>query len=168
MNDPVAQLPVAPGIDPALVQLCNRFPRLLHNRRFFERSSLPDGWLPIVEQALRAVDALLDEEDARHFRVRQIKEKFGELKIYCGVDGIEGDERAKARILWRTERADGTSESHSVDSQTQAAITAICRLATFRSAITCEVCGAAGRTRDGRYVETLCDQHAEERGSRNE
>lgn len=43
-------------------------------------------------------------------------------------------------------------------------ISAMISLAEEMSSRTCEVCGCPGTTRPGRWIKTLCDKHAEERG----
>ena len=37
-------------------------------------------------------------------------------------------------------------------------------MAEYLSEVTCEKCGAPGKTRDGGWIRTLCDEHAKEQG----
>ena len=37
-------------------------------------------------------------------------------------------------------------------------------MAEYLSEVTCETCGAPGKTRGGGWVRTLCDEHAKEQG----
>jgi hypothetical protein len=82
-----------------------------------------------------AIIADLDRDIAAiapDYRVQQIKEKFGGLRFYCALpDGSED------------ERIDGLID-----------------VAEAAAARTCEVCGAAGRLRQGGWLRTLCDDHA--------
>lgn len=40
------------------------------------------GWLPIIERLFEQIDERLDARDRDEFRIFQIKEKFGGLRIY--------------------------------------------------------------------------------------
>lgn len=63
------------------------FPDLL--RHAYDVSP-PPGWVPLVHRLLQRVDAALSREDREEFRVSQIKEKFGGLRVYHnGRDDIE-------------------------------------------------------------------------------
>ncbi|MEF2554011.1 hypothetical protein VQ042_22160 [Aurantimonas sp. A2-1-M11] len=67
--------------------LRERFPALL--RDAFDISP-PPGWVPLVARLLERVDAALASEDRQHFRISQIKEKFGGLRCYHnGGEDIE-------------------------------------------------------------------------------
>ncbi len=41
-------------------------------------------------------------------------------------------------------------------------IDGVVAMAEYLSGVTCETCGAPGKTRDGGWVRTLCDEHAKE------
>jgi len=43
-------------------------------------------------------------------------------------------------------------------------IDGVVAMAEYLSGVTCETCGAPGKTRDGDWVRTLCDEHAKEQG----
>ena len=43
-------------------------------------------------------------------------------------------------------------------------IDGVVAMAEAMSAVTCEVCGAPGRLREGGWLKTLCDEHAKEQG----
>lgn len=47
-------------------------------------------------------------------------------------------------------------------------ISGIEAMADSMSAVTCETCGAPGKSRSGGWIQTLCDTHAEEAGKPNE
>jgi hypothetical protein len=92
-----------------------------------------DGWADLID---RAVERIAEAAKAGRSPVRivQIKEKYGELRIY-------------------TDRVDDTA--------TAAAVDEAIALATARSACTCEVCGAEGRLHErGDIFATACEHHA--------
>ena len=97
-------------------------------------------WLPTYTRMLTW--AQLNEHDVAGTRplghywcLRQIKEKFGGLRIYYNVGGAVVDEAIEA-------------------------ISAAEELAEARAMHTCELCGAPGMLRRGSYMQTLCDEHA--------
>jgi hypothetical protein len=68
--------------DPKILQLVAAYPRLFRRKPPRVWSDLPSGWLSIVDQMFRDIDAKLDDAEARQFKVEQIKEKFGCLRVY--------------------------------------------------------------------------------------
>jgi hypothetical protein len=94
--------------------------------------SCEEGWRDLLERACARIDAALVEGGA--FRVLQIKEKLGTLRLYWSGDMPE---IAKANV--------------------KEAIA----LAVARSACTCEICGAEGRLHNrGGWLATACAGHA--------
>lgn len=104
------------------------------------RESVGPGWGPLAEEAWRLVTGVGG-------RVKQVKEKFGRLRIY----------------------ADRFPEDRADDVRRQLAVL------EKRSATLCEWCGAPGEIRDDEYqaalppglryrrpwwIKTLCDHHA--------
>jgi hypothetical protein len=90
------------------------------------------GWHPMIVDALAKIDAIVGG-DAEKFRIRQIKEKFGELRFYFSADD---DVREK--------------------------IAAIVDAIEKRSRSMCEVCGVDGcsiRSYSG-YYKCVCAEHA--------
>ena len=68
----------------ALAQLMHEFPRVFNGEQPAS-SYLSPGWVALVRELLRDIDALIgDEQD---FRILQLKEKFGTLRFYYQVDG---------------------------------------------------------------------------------
>jgi hypothetical protein len=94
-----------------------------------------DGWRDLVERACDRIRAAV-QADRGTFKVIQIKEKFGSLRIY-----------------W-----DGT-----LSPQTAAQVEEAVDLAEARSCCTCEICGEPGRLYGGGWWTTRCTQHAEDR-----
>ena len=68
----------------ALAQLMHEFPRLFKGEQP-ANSYLSPGWVALVRELLRDIDAMIgDEQD---FRILQLKEKFGTLRFYYQLDG---------------------------------------------------------------------------------
>jgi len=70
------------------------FPRLFRGRPPEVESSLPPGWGQLVHAMFVDIDAVLNDADADRFRVLQVKEKFGGLRVYWRLGGaatVTGD-----------------------------------------------------------------------------
>jgi hypothetical protein len=113
------------------------------------------GWLPLVAAVCVDIDKLLGPHRA-HFHWRQIKEKFGTLRMYYCFDGqsvgrLDGHAPQGIQSL-RLPPADGSGMQQ-----------AICRLldaAEQESACCCMVCGQPAQTQSyDRYHLTLCSSH---------
>ena len=68
----------------ALALLMAEFPRIFRWARP-HGSHLSTGWVELVRELLRDLDAMLPDSQA--FEVLQIKEKFGTLRFYWRLDG---------------------------------------------------------------------------------
>lgn len=68
--------------DPKIDALIERFPRIFKGAQPYAWSDLPQGWTELAERLFADVDRMLDDEAAKAFEVRQIKEKFGGLRVY--------------------------------------------------------------------------------------
>jgi len=104
--------------------------------------AVEDGWLSLIHTTLNAIERILSQHSfLGRARVVQIKEKFGELRIYTrAVDGNEFPEAL----------GDDLGKLNNTISQ--------------MSVVTCERCGDEAETRNlGGYYQTLCDKHAEQR-----
>ena len=125
--------------DPELQKLIERFPRLFRGAQPAVWSHVPVGWSAIVETLFTGVDALLNDDQAKSFRVEQLKEKFGTLRLYVSFDRIDaGGVNPKPAVL---------------RSLVDAAVAA--------SEVTCYVCGAQGEMRKlGGWATVRCDAHA--------
>ncbi|AMO23672.1 hypothetical protein GCM10027034_37500 [Ramlibacter solisilvae] len=132
--------------------LLTAFPRLL---RRASRSDIgfPPGWGAILHDLCAAIDHLLDDGQARRFRVEQVKEKFGVLRFYYSVDrkravavdivGPDGHFRASAaprhRQLFPAQEVDDLIAE-----------------AEKKSAKTCAACGAPGLLRRQGWYHVAC------------
>ena len=67
----------------ALDELIQRHPRLFRGEFPAVASWVPEGWTPLVEELLHDIEALLDDAQAARLEIRQIKEKFGSLRVYA-------------------------------------------------------------------------------------
>jgi len=97
--------------------------------------SIGEGWYDLVDQAFNQIKELL-ENGAGSITITEIKEKFGELRIYYILEDVH-DTDAFAVSQFITE-------------------------AETLSTRTCEICGEPGKTRDLPYIVTLCDKHYSE------
>lgn len=126
-------------IDAKIAEIKQRHAAIVPTKLAFEVS---DGWLDLIDDGLSKIEAYLGAVGwLGKSEVRQIKEKFGELRIY--VRPRDGHE-------WSDEIATG--------------------LASIRdeimnlSARTCEICGKAGQIEViGGYHQCLCPEHAAKR-----
>lgn len=101
--------------------------------------SVGDGWLAIIADSLRAVDRVLEKHGwLAKTTVRQIKEKFGGLRIYIRPknESAHFPPPLAAEILTIRDRAESNSMR------------------------TCELCGEPGKLVTSGYMQTLCKNHA--------
>lgn len=94
------------------------------------------GWYPLIEDALQAL-----VKTGLQIEITQIKEKFGQLRLYYDLAAHQDSDVEKVQQ--------------------------IIRAAERKSVVTCEVCGEPGEhTGDGGWYVTLCDTHLKERQER--
>ena len=128
--------------DPELQKLIERFPRLFRGAPPAVWSHVPVGWSAIVGTLFTGIDALLNDDQAKCFRVEQVKEKFGALRLYVSFDRID---------------ADGVNPNPT-------ALRLLIDAAVAASEVTCCVCGAPGEMRKlGAWATVRCDAHANRR-----
>jgi hypothetical protein len=92
------------------------------------------GWHPILDELDHQFVMITGMDTSEHMKVKvlQIKEKFGQLRIYCDFRAFdEGKRKLLAKAV-----AD----------------------AEDKSATICEVCGQPG-TQAGKWVKTFCAEH---------
>lgn len=125
--------------DPGLRKLIERFPRLLRGAQPAVWSHVPDGWAEVVKTLFAGIDGLLSDEQAKCFRVEQLKEKFGTLRVYVSFDRVD---------------AEGINPDPT-------ALRSLVDAAAAASQVTCYVCGAPGEMRKlGGWATVRCDEHA--------
>ena len=104
--------------------------------------SFDPGWMAIYDRLFTDFEdeLLQDPASLRRFRLRQLKEKFGCMRVYYGFEDpgrVPGDLRARLRELTRQ--------------------------AEQQSMKTCQRCGQPGELRTfGGWVATLCARHAKQ------
>jgi hypothetical protein len=116
------------------------------------------GWIPIIIEALQRIHELLTEEEAERFHIRQIKQKWGELRIYWHLDAAEGEEEPQALTRAR-ETVVGVNLSPDWQDARRAAIQAIVEEARAKADVSCETCGKPGTLHPVGHVQVLCPQH---------
>ncbi|MEY9198411.1 hypothetical protein ABIA16_003527 [Sinorhizobium fredii] len=105
--------------------------------------AVENGWLPLIAASLQAIETCLEKHGwTAKAKVKQIKEKFGGLRIYVRPKNMSAHfPKALATDLL-----------------------AIRDQAESRSMKTCELCGDPGKLDNfGGYYQTLCTRHADER-----
>ena len=127
------------GSDPELQELIESFPRLFRGVQPAVWSHVPVGWSAIAATLFTGIDALLSDDEAKCFRVEQVKEKFGTLRVYVSFDRID---------------ADGLNPNPK-------ALRSLVDAAVVASGVTCYVCGAPGEMRKvGGWATVRCNAHA--------
>lgn len=129
-------------------------PLLFHGRSPAIASDLPEGWFEVVDSLCRSISTALDPVSAETFKVWQIKEKLGALRFYCSFEDADGAQG---------EGDGGRTVDRSVLIET---VRTLVLDAERQSSVTCARCGKAGTRREfGGWFVTLCDAHADARGS---
>lgn len=123
--------------------------------------SIEPGWFELIEEACRRIDALLTNEEKALFRWRQIKEKFGGLRMYWNEGGFYMDfigPDSLAHVVAEPERPQ-------LSQQTRERIAGIVAEAAKKASTRCQICGAPGtlRRRGDGWLVTACDRHVESR-----
>lgn len=109
--------------------------------------TFPPGWLDQIERLVADLEALPGGET---LRCRQLKEKFGTLRLYLDGQGLRVDllgggggvsiSPKESGLLGVAQQLIGAAEKNSGE--------------------TCYVCGAAGTMRRQGWILPLCDYHA--------
>lgn len=126
--------------DQLIEQLRQKHVRILPPDIIF---AVESGWLPLIADSLRDIERVLEKHGwIGRARVRQIKEKLGDLRIYVRP----------------------VSEDDSYHSALADELALIRNEIAERSVATCEICGDPGTLEnfDG-YYQTLCNAHAGQR-----
>lgn len=118
-------------------------------------SDLPPGWYDLVSRLCRQIEAELGDH-AAHFRVVQMKEKFGGLRFYWSW---RGRTRPTVDILSPSGHARLEQPARN---EVSARIDTLVAAAEAESARTCEQCGAAAKLRSSRsgWLRVRCTKHA--------
>lgn len=142
-----------------LQDLIDAYPRLMHGQGPRIEGYVGFGWHPIVMRLMAAIDALLDDDLAKGFRVIQIKEKFGGLRFYVDLNGRK-DFTVDVIGVARLRIPDSDEEGLPARPPELDPIHELIGAAEVEAFKTCEVCGAPGELRRDGWLLTLCDRHA--------
>ena len=139
--------------DPTIDALIARYPRIFKGAQPLAWSDLPQGWTGLVDRLFADIDRWLDDEAARAFEVRQIKEKFGGLRVYWGFAEQETTEidvfHARSLEHLVLQPAEPTALFTRIRVRVQEA--------AEEAARTCQRCGNGSATANNSgYVATLC------------
>ena len=139
-------------------QLKRRYPEQFEDLPYY-MVSIDPGWFEPIEAACRKIDALLTSKEKALFRWRQIKEKFGGLRMYWNEGGVYLDfigPDSLAHIVVEPARP-------LLSAQTRGRIAGIVAEAAKLTATRCQVCGAPGtlRRRENGWLVTACARHVE-------
>lgn len=119
-----------------------QFQKLLRRKLMFEFKEIfddvpefdcPPGWQTLIRSVFAKMVEHIKQHPEASTSIRQVKEKYGALRIYVAFN--TGDDTIK-KILREAERA------------------------SFK---VCDWCGKPGALRHGSWARTLCDDHAEGR-----
>ncbi|MBV6410683.1 MAG: hypothetical protein GAKPKEKM_01505 [Rhodocyclaceae bacterium] len=139
-------------------QLRRRYPEQFEDLPYY-MVSIDPGWFEPIEAACRRIDALLTPKEKALFRWRQIKEKFGGLRMYWNEGGVYLDfigPDSLAHIVVEPLQPQ-------LSARTRERIAKIVAQAAKQAARRCQVCGAPGqlRRRQNGWLVTACERHVE-------
>lgn len=141
-------------IDSQLQRLIDSYPRLFNSRPPRVLSHVEPGWYALVDELCTGIDHLLNEEQARKFKVDRIKEKFGTLRFYFSADraqdthlDILGPEGPVSFVKKTKTRMDFPMDQ----------IRTLIENAYAKSATTCKSCGSFGLLRHDGWMRVLCN-----------
>jgi hypothetical protein len=105
--------------------------------------AVEDGWLPLIADRLRDAETILKKHGwLDRAVVRQVKEKFGELRIYI-----------RPRI-----------EDEAYPEELALEMEGLRRVVSDNSAFICEICAEPGEIGNfGGYYQCLCPKHSDQR-----
>ena len=101
-----------------IVDIVNKYPNVELDEACW--SSIGPGWLPLFEELIQKLSAM----PGQTCKIEQVKEKFGELRIYSKVIGVPFDSHEN-------------SEHQKLVNQYE-----------IKSRHICETCGSSGKIRD--------------------
>jgi hypothetical protein len=150
-------------IDPNLDRLLEAHPRIFRGRKPQVWSSVPSGWLELLDKLCAQIEAMLGPDVCSQFAVVQIKQKFGTLRFYYRLGDVEDvrvdlihPEGVKQLLF------DSNPALHLDDLRVQ--LRAVVSEAEAASSNCCEKCGESAMLHEVRgWLTTLCGEHLAER-----
>lgn len=107
-----------------------------------------DGWYDLLDECMAKMQLICDlastPENEVQVIAEQIKSKFGSLRFYYHVEGLENLDPEKSKIIWNI-------------------ISDIENVADSKSSRTCEICGKNGKTNESGWLTTLCEEHSKKK-----
>ena len=141
--------------------LIARFPRLFKGQALRVFSDLPVGWNTLANDLFADIDHMLDDHEAPHFEVLQIKEKFAGLRVYWRL----GEQKTLTADLF----GDRAVQRLELGPQDPTPLFELIRervlQAELAAARCCQRCGQAGTRRQLGWLVTLCDRCAAASGT---
>lgn len=168
-------------------QLFEKFPLIFPDRRFYFECG--DGWYNIIFSACATIQSHINFSKTHSLTIIDFKER--QQKVLSGdYSAIHGNDPEKMKFYSDPEKMQGAIEHYSktpkwmethkeipqvvavqikekfgtlrfyVDYSDEYS-RGVIEMAENMSARTCETCGAEGTRRDGSWIRTLCDTHAE-------
>ncbi|MBI4990298.1 MAG: hypothetical protein HZC23_15895 [Rhodocyclales bacterium] len=121
--------------------------------------SIDPGWFEPIEEACRRINALLTNEEKALFRWRQIKEKFGGLRMYWNEGGVYMDFMSPDGL----EHVVVEPQNPRLSAATRERIAGTVAEAAAKVATRCQTCGEPGtlRQRGSGWLVTACARHVE-------
>ena len=135
--------------------------------------SVGDGWLPLIDKVSSMLNSpvysstisLKDGDDYIMFHykypyvvMKQVKEKFGLLRIYYECEFPEINNLPKHI----KELPENKIKLNDIVSKSYSYVDGVIDFAEHLSGTICEVCGEDGELREGSWSKTLCDEHWKE------
>lgn len=137
--------------------LCEKYPKIFANRYGDMKTTAMcwgfdcgDGWFDIINALCRNIQGYIDWQNSS--RERLLENNPHNMKIRDEVPQVIA---AQVKEKFGTLRFyyDGGDDM----------IRGMVYMAESMSAVTCEKCGNKGKIREGGWIRTLCDEHAEGR-----
>ena len=136
--------------------LIDKYPRLFQGEPSGMGLGLPLGWYGLMDEALAQINALLTDEQAARFRVDQVKEKLGTLRVHLGRLPVLIGREENGWPIYDDEEPD--EEMNEVLQRARK----LTNVACSQSRYVCLACGAPGSLRgpetgDDAWRLTLCN-----------
>jgi hypothetical protein len=156
----MTDLPIAPDLQ----RLIETHPALFRGQAPAISSYVCPGWYGLIDQLCSDIEAVLGPEACARTTVRQIKEKYGELRFYIAFGerhDVHVDAASRRERMHLVMRAVASGEDD-LDSR-EKRVRELIGFATRTSRTVCEQCGDFAEIRDVRgWLKALCDAHVAE------
>ena len=171
-------------------KLCAKYPKIFKNRHADPRTTAMcwgfehgDGWYNIIDMMCANIQSHIDQtrqqrHDALVWNRALSRAMRGDFSTYSRlktwqqkwIDDALGDPEPQLKIVpeacWQVVASQVKEKFGTLRfyySGGDDFVSGVVRLAESMTAVTCEKCGAPGKTRSGGWIQTLCEEHAEGR-----